>query len=265
MGGEATWVWRDQARMTPAMAWDWDAMARDFYAAFGVHLLGSSGVRTDAEQEGFWYARYIPSNQVRPGQRVYDRRWWRGVLWARISSEGTVAPPGESNHQINVNAGRFGAVDLRDSGGDPGASRFGTIRNWWLRSNAPRYNFDADEGVRVNEAWHYRYTANPWRAAPAGGGGGVPSIPEEPDLTIQEDDDMANPIAYVKGDKADAVYAVYLTAGANNPAAETQGGVYCARRYVKPGEHKIVTQSGYKVITVPQAELDAIPKVFGSE
>lgn len=265
MGGAAVgdfWVWRDQARMTPAMALDWDALAAEFYAVWGVHLLGSSGVRTDEEQLAIWYERYTLTPN---GRRVYDTRWWQGRLWYRISSAGTVAQPKTSNHQIDVASGRRGAVDVRDSGGDPGVTRFGTARNDWLRANAPRFNFNSDEGVWVNEAWHYRYTADPWRAVPAGSGSDVPSVPSIPEETyIVQEDDMANPLGYAKGDKADAVYAIYTTAGANNPKAETQGGVYCARRYVTKGELKIALAAGYKLETLPQAELDEIPKVYGS-
>lgn len=163
MGGAITLVWVDQARMTPAMAADFRAMAAEFRRVWGVDLLGTSGIRLDSEQERIFRERYVPNSQVN-GRRVYDRRWWNGVLWARISSAGTVAVPGSSNHQLGY--GRRGAVDLRDGGSDPGVTRFGTRRNLWLRANAWRWGFNPDEGVAVNEAWHYRYTRDPYRAAP---------------------------------------------------------------------------------------------------
>ena len=44
----------------------------------------------------------------------------------------------------------------------------------------------------------------------------------------------------------------------------TQGGAYCARRYVLPGELAIVEQLGRTVLTIPQADLDLLPKIAGS-
>jgi len=190
VGGVVAWVWVNQARMTAAMAQDFRAMAAEFRRVFGVLLLGTSGVRTDQEQEAIFRERYVPSNQVN-GRKVYDYRWWRGVLWARISSAGTVAAPGTSNHQIA--AGRRGAVDLRDSGNDPGVTRFGTRRNKWLQANAPRWGFNADEGRNVGEAWHYRYVRDPWRAVLPTVTPGKPTPPKpepEPEPPEREDDSM---------------------------------------------------------------------------
>ena len=73
---------------------------------------------------------------------------------------------------------------------------------------------------------------------------------------------MPDPIAYAKGDKDPAVYAVYTAAcDTNNP---TQGGAYCARRYVTRAELAIIEKTGRAVLTIPQADLDALPKVAGS-
>lgn len=189
MGGAINWVWVDQARMTPAMAADFCDMAAEFRRVWGVDLLGTSGIRLDSEQEQIFRERYVPNSQVN-GRRVYDRRWWNGTLWARISSAGTVAVSGASNHQLGY--GRKGAVDLRDSGGDPGVTRFGTARNLWLRANAHRWGFDPDEGVAVNEAWHYRYTRDPYREAPN---------KETDDMTPEQDKmlrDLAADVAWLK-------------------------------------------------------------------
>lgn len=172
-----TYVWRNQARMTPAMAYDFDAMAAEFRRVHGVDLLGTSGVRLDAEQLAIWHERMVPSSQVN-GRKVYEFRWWNGILWARISPAGTVAPPGSSNHQLS--AGRKGAADLRDSGTDPGVTRFGTVRDKWLRANAPRWGYNGDEGKAVGEPWHYRYTRDPYRSVPgAAGGGSTPTRKSE--------------------------------------------------------------------------------------
>lgn len=89
--------------------------------------------------------------------------------------------------------------------------------------------------------------------------------PPAPAPVYHLEDTMARPIAYAKGDKSPEVYAVYLDAGANNPQAPTQGGVYCARRYCTAGEYAIAVANGYKLQTIPQADLDALPKVYGSK
>lgn len=198
MGGTPTFVWRDQGRMTPAMARDWDSMAAAFLRDNGCRLLASSGIRTDQEQLDIWYDRYVPSNKVN-GRRVYDWRWWNGILWARISSAGTVAQPRTSNHQLNVPAGRRGAVDARDSGSDPGVTRFGTARHAWMVRNGPRYGFNTDEGTAVNEAWHLRYMRDPFRSVPSPTPKPKPPIPE-PSEPILEEVEMSD--VHVIRDKA---------------------------------------------------------------
>lgn len=60
------------------------------------------------------------------------------------------------------------------------------------------------------------------------------------------DDDMA---LYIKGDKADAVYALDTATG--------------LRRAVDSNEWRVVSAAGVKPTTVPQAHLDALPKVVG--
>ena len=86
--------------------------------------------------------------------------------------------------------------------------------------------------------------------------------PTPPAPTHHLEDDMPDPIAYAKGDLAADVYAIYTAASdTNNP---TQGGAYCARRYVLPGELAIVEQLGRTVLTIPQADLDLLPKIAGS-
>jgi len=126
--------------------------------------------------------------------------------------------------------------------------------------------WDLSTGQRVSP-WRYftrDLTVADALANPAANGGAkpFPNPTPIPTYTIQEDD-MPNPIAYVKGDKSPEVYAVYLAAcDTNNP---TQGAAYCARRYVLPGELTIVQGEGFKVKTIPQAQFDLIPKVAGSK
>lgn len=100
---------------------------------------------------------------------------------------------------------------------------------------------------------------------PSGGG----STPIDNTYTIDQEDEMPEPI-YAKGDTQAAVYAIYTTAGANNPEAALQGNVYCARRKVEAGEYAAVTKVGFpnpaqkELVVIKQADFDKIPKVFGS-
>lgn len=170
------WVWHDGQRLTPAMLYDFLNLDADFFARTGCHLRISSGVRTDAEQEQIFRDRYVPTNQVN-GRRVYDYRWWNGVQWARISSAGTVAVPGTSNHQIS--GSRRGALDLYDTGSDAGLLTRGSFRANVFDSIAGAYGYDS-EGYGFGENWHKRYNWDPWRAVPSGGGSTPPPPPPPP-------------------------------------------------------------------------------------
>lgn len=137
-------------------------MNADFHRATGEDLLVTSGIRLRTEQEAIFKARYVPASQVN-GRRVYDYRWYQGILWARISAAGTVAAPDSAaaNHVLE-NSGA-GAVDLRDTGSDRGVTTAGTPRANWLKANAHKYNY-TPEGYNFGEAWHYKYLGDPWRA-----------------------------------------------------------------------------------------------------
>lgn len=165
MGGSPGYVYRDGQRLTPAMLYDFLQLDKEFFERTGCHLKISSGIRTDEEHLAIWYARYTRTPN---GRRVYDTRWWNGALWYRISPEGTVATPGTSNHQINVAAGRMGALDLYDTGSDAGILTRGSFRANVFDEIAPKYGYDS-EGYAFQENWHKRYNRNPWRAIPAGG------------------------------------------------------------------------------------------------
>lgn len=186
MVAPGTWVWRDGARLTPAILRDLNALNDEFRRVWGVQLLASSGIRTDDEQERIFRERYVPASQVN-GRRVYDFRWWNGVQWARISAAGTVAVPGTSNHQLG--GGRKGAVDVRDTGSDAGVLTAGSPRARWLVANAPRFGFSTDEGYSVGEPWHLRYLGDPWADAPAPAstpGQGTPY--KEDDMPLNDND-----------------------------------------------------------------------------
>ena len=108
-------------------------LAAAFKAKFGLTLHVTSGTRTRAEQ-----------------QRLYD-------LY-RAGKGNLAAKPGTSNHEESGPRGPR-ALDVRDSGGDPGVARAGTVRANWLRANAPKYGFDpSGYGFRQIEPWHIEFT-----------------------------------------------------------------------------------------------------------
>ena len=163
LGAPSQFVFRDGSRLTPAMLRDLKALDGAFAAAFGVHLRVSSGIRLRAEQEAIFRARYVPASEVN-GRRVFDFRTWQGIQWARISPEGTVAPPDSrlANHVLENTVS--GAADLRDDGRDAGVATKGTRRANWLKANAPAHGY-APDGYSFGEPWHYRYTRDPLAGA----------------------------------------------------------------------------------------------------
>lgn len=177
------WVSRNGQRLTEAMAVDYDGMNNEFHQVTGCWLGVSSGVRTDAEQEAIFRQRYVPRNQVN-GRRVYDWRWWNGVQWGRISSAGTVAVPGTSNHQINLSAGRRGALDLYDTGSDAGLLTRGSWRANVFDSIAGKYGYDS-EGYNFGENWHKRYNRDPYRTVTKP----TPPPPPKPSKTPEQIDE----------------------------------------------------------------------------
>lgn len=126
-------------------------MAAAFKAATGCDLLVTDGLRTLENQWKAW-------NAYKAGK-------------------GPVAayPNANAPHIRGV------ALDLRDSGSDPGVTRGGTSRSNWLRANAPRFGFQP-VGFGFNEPWHYEFSGDPWKdntptpaPAPAQGDGSEPA------------------------------------------------------------------------------------------
>lgn len=150
MGGAVTYVWRDGSRLTLWMLYVVDLISAEMMSLFGVSLLVSSGIRTYEEQKAIFLARYVTAGNIN-GRRVYDTRWWNGVLWYRISSAGTVAQPGTSNHEIQ---GTRAAMDIRDTGKDAGVTVRSSVRGKWLRQNAARFGIVAS-GDGFGEGWHF--------------------------------------------------------------------------------------------------------------
>ncbi len=115
-----------QQYLRPDAADSFNAMV-DAAAQDGVTLLAGSAFRSIPEQT-ILYLAYL----------------------ARFKSAPTVAKPGSSNH------GNGTAVDVADA---PGRSlTYGSSGYQWMKSNASRFGFSWDEGSKVDEPWHWRYT-----------------------------------------------------------------------------------------------------------
>lgn len=128
-----TYTQIDGERVETSVARAFESLKAEFRRVWGLELLVSSGTRTRAEQ-----------------QRLYD-------LY-RAGKGNLAAVPGTSNHEEYGPRGPR-ALDVRDSGGDPGVTRYGTARANWLRANAPRFGFDpAGYGFSQTEPWHIEYT-----------------------------------------------------------------------------------------------------------
>lgn len=173
----ADFVWRDGQRLTAWMLYVIGLLDADLFAVFGVHVIVTSAIRTYAEQEQIFRERYVTAGYVN-GRYVYDTRWWNGVLWYRISSAGTVAVPGSSNHEIQ---GSTAAVDLRDTGSDGGIATWGSLRSNWLRARAANYGMVAS-GFGFGEAWHYDIP-NIWASPPTKP---EPKPEPVPEITLEE-------------------------------------------------------------------------------
>jgi hypothetical protein len=137
----------DGQRVEVHVAAAYARLKADFEKAFpGLTLLITSGTRTAAEQK-----------------KLRD---------AYLAGKGGLAAPvGRSNHEETGPRGPR-ALDIRDSGSDPGVTRFGTVRAKWLRANAASHGFDpAGYWFSQVEPWHYEFTGKVGGPAPAGSGG----------------------------------------------------------------------------------------------
>ena len=164
-----TYVTRDGSRLTPWMLREINRLDADLYRLFKVHVRVTSGIRTYEEQKKIFLERYVIASKVN-GRKVYDTRVWNGVRYYRISSAGTVAVPGSSNHEIQ---GTKAAVDIRDTGADAGITVKGSTRGKWIRANASKYSLIAS-GDGFGEGWHFDMTGIdriPGTGIPSGSGG----------------------------------------------------------------------------------------------
>ena len=126
-----TYTTIDGCRAEVHVAAAFGSLRAAFRARWGLDLLVTDGTRTRAEQEAL-YRAYLNG----------------GTL---------AAPPGYSNHEEGGPRGPR-ALDVHDSGDDPGVVTYGTPRATWLRVHAPEYGFDpAGYSFSQTEPWHIEY------------------------------------------------------------------------------------------------------------
>jgi len=183
----ADFVYRDGAKLTLWMLYVILLLDNDLFKTFGVHVIVSDGLRTYADQERIFHARYVTAGGIN-GRRVYDTRWWNGQVWYRISSAGTVAVPGSSNHEIQ---GDRAAVDIRDTGNDAGITVASSARGRWIREWCRRWGLLIASGDGFGEGWHFDVPGI-YRTPPPSGGGGSTTKPTQPapPTPEEEEDDM---------------------------------------------------------------------------
>lgn len=150
-----------------------------FRAAFpGLHLIVAEGTRS-REKQAELYAAWIR-------HRDY------GGPTAPLA-----APPGQSNHDVSGPRGPR-ALDVWDSGTDPGVTKAGTKRANWLKANAPRFGFDpAGYGFVRIEPWHIEFTGALTNKASG-----------KPAAAPQEADDMIINIKGKSGSRRGGLYYV---------------------------------------------------------
>lgn len=183
MGGIHYVYWMG-ARLTPWMLYCLQLLDADLRRLFDVRLVlhSRAGIRTHEEQKELFLSRYrLQSSGSGP---FGDVRWWQGRRYVRHSGDGTVAPPSESNHEIQ---GTTAAVDVADSGG-AGIGTMGSARSNWLRANAAKYGL-IPEGFKFREAWHYAIP-NIFNAVPGSPAGGADSSKPRPVVDEVQEDEM---------------------------------------------------------------------------
>lgn len=146
---------RSGQRVEVHVAAAFDKMAAAFKKDTGCDLLVTSGTRTRQEQTNIFLSRYVKSAAVK-GRKVYDKRYWGGSTWYRVSASGAVGIPGTSNHEEDGPRGPR-ALDVRDSGKDAGVTVRGSARDHWMSAHAKQYGFD-NAGYNFGEAWHKEFT-----------------------------------------------------------------------------------------------------------
>lgn len=185
MGGAIQYVYWQGQRLTPWMLYVLLILDERLWARWRVRLVLVSAIRLYEEQKAIFLQRYVTAGNIN-GRRVYDTRWWNGQRWYRISPAGTVAVPSTSNHEIQ---GDIAAVDIQDTGNDPGITAKNSERGRWLRHVfGPEFGMDP-EGDNFAEGWHHRLRGI-FRTPPAAPAGKPTSTASKPVQPEEEDEDM---------------------------------------------------------------------------
>ncbi len=150
---DTKFVYRDGSRLTPWMLYCVNRASDALYEQFGERILVTSGIRTHQEQINEFTRVFRP--QATGNGPYNDVRWWNGTRYVRHVGGGTVAVPGTSNHEIQpMGGGKYrGAVDLRDTGNDPGIATGNNPRANWFRANQHKWGL-TPEGYSFGEPWH---------------------------------------------------------------------------------------------------------------
>lgn len=156
-------------RVTPYMAYCLKRFDQWLTKHYKLNIVCRDAIRTEAQQEAIFRARYVTAGNVN-GRKVYDIRWWNGQWWYRVSSAGTVAPPNspQANHQIQGTAAAF---DIADTGRDAGiTARYSTRGQAFREAIKPGGELGdlgvEAEGDNFGEGWHFK-VKNIDRAVPS--------------------------------------------------------------------------------------------------
>ena len=224
------------------------ALSDDLVREGHPRMVSKSGDRETQDQIDTFLSRYRP--QATGSGPYGDVRWWQGVRYVRFSSAGTVAVPGNSNHE------RRRANDLAYP-----YNSTSTAAHKRARVLAQRYNITC-EGLNFSEPWHWTF----WGALGAIDG---PALAGE----SKEWDDMAT-----KQELKDALYEVlagtYLGPGnrnhwdslkfiADGAFAGTAERVWASPIAAQDGTGHVVVKDGKPVTYQAQGYLASIASQVG--
>lgn len=213
-----------------------DAASAQLVAEGYPEITVVDGDREYDDQVRIFKQRYVPSSQV-GGRFVYDRRWWEGQWWSRISSAGTVAAPSrEAPHVAKI------AADL----GYPYNNR-NTGAHKRLQQIAGRYGLEWT-GVNFGEDWHWQTTRGVGRIGVPASGGASPFTPA--------------PVEPPKRKKRTMIYAAWRDKNDTIAVQAVAGGKVTLLK--DPTEWAgIQAATGAEYAQVENAQLQAILERFG--
>lgn len=137
----------DGQKVNRAAAVDYRRLEDAFRQRFGLDLLISSGTRTYEEQLRLYNDYISGRSKVR-----------------------AAAPWDPQAYHVETNPRGPRAIDIRDSGGDDGVTRYGNVRSDWINANAERFNFVPRGYREFSEPWHLE-----WQGTLATDSGGSPA------------------------------------------------------------------------------------------